>query len=146
MNSKIDMWLIANGKYFPAEQMMIVQEKLLELPESKINILYALRFKDPMMVLILSIFLGSFGVDRFIIGDIGLGLAKFFTFGGLGIWWLIDIFFSYNKAKEVNLITLVQTIHQFGGQNTSTRNNVKSINTAQNTAPQYINTSPSKRL
>jgi len=113
MNNKIDMWIMSNGKYFSAERMPIIQEKLEQIPESKINLLYALQLKDPMMILIISIFLGVLGVDRFLLGDIGLGIAKLLTAGGCGIWALIDIFFSYNKAKELNFIAVMQMIHKY---------------------------------
>lgn len=52
-----------------------------------------------LLVLLMSIFLGHLGIDRFIMGRIGSGLAKFFTLGGLGVWWLIDIILIASKHK-----------------------------------------------
>ena len=44
-----------------------------------------------LIVFLLSIFLGILGIDRFVNGNIGLGIAKLLTMGGLGIWWVIDV-------------------------------------------------------
>jgi TM2 domain-containing membrane protein YozV len=44
-----------------------------------------------LTALLLSIFLGWIGIDRFYLGKTGTGLLKFFTFGLFGILWTIDI-------------------------------------------------------
>jgi hypothetical protein len=47
--------------------------------------------KDWTTTLLLSVFLGGFGVDRFYVGKTGTGIIKLLTFGGCGVWWLVDI-------------------------------------------------------
>ena len=58
------------------------------------------------VTLIISIFFGSLGIDRFMMGHIGLGILKLITFGGCGIWSLIDIILIATKHpfKDVEWI------------------------------------------
>ena len=47
--------------------------------------------RDWLVTLLLSVFVGSFGIDRFYLGKVGTGILKLLTFGGFTIWTLIDI-------------------------------------------------------
>jgi hypothetical protein len=51
--------------------------------------------------------LGFLGVDRFYLGKIGTGIVKLLTFGGLGVWWLIDLILTLagvQRDKEGRLL------------------------------------------
>ena len=57
--------------------------------------------RDQGAAFLLSWFLGAFGIDRFYMGQTGLGVAKLLTCGGLGIWTLIDwILIGMGSAKD----------------------------------------------
>jgi len=56
-----------------------------------------------ILCLIMSIIFGGLGVDRFLMGQIGWGIIKLITFGGFGIWWLIDLILIASKYHFNNV-------------------------------------------
>jgi TM2 domain-containing membrane protein YozV len=49
------------------------------------------KFRKWLTALLLCLFLGWTGIHRFYTGRIFTGILQLITFGGLGIWWLIDL-------------------------------------------------------
>ena len=58
-----------------------------------------LRNVNWIVTLLMSIFFGSLGVDRFILGQVFVGLLKLVTLGGFGVWWLIDVILIATKYE-----------------------------------------------
>ena len=83
--------------------MNMIRERLIALDDSKWAMLSSIQLKDPTTSLIVSILAGSLGIDRFIIGDTGLGIGKLLTCGGFGIWTIIDWFMIQQSTREKNM-------------------------------------------
>jgi TM2 domain-containing membrane protein YozV len=106
--SKVDLFIGTMGSKFPEEKMILLRERLLSLPEERFTMIQIAPYKDPVTLLLFSIFLGQWGVDRFMLGETGLGVLKLLTCGGLGIWTIIDWFLIIGKAKEYNYQQFIQ--------------------------------------
>ena len=108
MSNFTDSFLSANTANLPSEQLPSLRQRLSQLDDSQANqVIAAANIKNPTTALILSIFLGTLGVDRFYIGHVGLGVAKlllaWLTFG---IWTIVDWFLIINATKKANLVAL----------------------------------------
>lgn len=56
-----------------------------------------------VLALLMSIFFGTLGIDRFIMGHVILGILKLLTAGGFGIWWLVDVILIATKYQFKNV-------------------------------------------
>ena len=100
--SKIDAFILNNRDCFAIEDIPLIQVRMESADDSKWHYLSFIKLKDPQVALMLSIFGGPIGFDRFYIGDYLLGILKTITCGGLLIWAIIDLFLIRNSAQKHN--------------------------------------------
>lgn len=106
--TQINSWLMINGKNFNTKDLPIIQSRLEQVTEDKMLLLNSVELKDPTMMLVISLFFGTLGIDRFLIGDIGMGVLKLLTAGGCGIIAIMDWFTIMKKTKDKNLETFAK--------------------------------------
>ncbi|HZJ83803.1 MAG TPA: TM2 domain-containing protein [Clostridia bacterium] len=109
-SQKLDMFIMTTQKYFPPEKIMYLKERLRDMDDEKFSLISTVELKDPTTILLVSIFLGTLGIDRFMIGDTGMGILKLLTGGVCGILTIIDWFTISNKTKELNFNSLMTLI------------------------------------
>lgn len=107
MSQFTDIFIAANAQNFPSSKIYLIKDKLEHLPREKETMVQSIELKNPTTMLIVSLFLGSFGVDRFMLGETGLGILKLITVGGCGFWTIYDWFTVSNRTKEYNFKNFV---------------------------------------
>lgn len=90
------------NRFFPLDLQMI-SSRIQQLSDDQLVFVLNNQYKDPTTSLIVSVLGGVLGIDRFYIGDVGLGVAKLLTGGGVGVWWIVDMFIIQNRTKKVNM-------------------------------------------
>lgn len=108
---KADMYIMSNAKYFEPHQIAQIRERLLALDDSKWIMIQSVPLKDPQTSLIISILIGGLGIDRFYIGDTGIGIGKLLTCGGFGIWTIVDWFMIMGATRQKNFELIQQYLY-----------------------------------
>jgi len=107
-SNKVEMFIATSGQKFPAEKLIEIKQKLEQMDDNKFMVLQSMQLKDPTTLLIISLLAGSLGVDRFMLGEAGLGVAKLLTGGGCGIWTIVDWFTVMDRTRMNNYMKFVQ--------------------------------------
>ncbi len=110
-NQQVEQLIAAYGERIPISYISSFRDMLQSTTMSYSEVQVVLmQMKDPIISLVLSIVVGYLGVDRFYVGDIGLGVIKLITCGGLYVWWLVDIFTIMGKTRMRNYEQLTQVL------------------------------------
>ena len=105
-----DQWLQLNRRYLPAKSMPVLRKMLCNADARGETMLQTIRFFKPTSAVICSIFFGMLGIDRFLIGDTGMGVLKFLTGGLCGVLYIADWFLIGGEAKEKNYLTVMNAL------------------------------------
>lgn len=106
--SKIELFFATQASKFQPEHLSIIRNYLEKMDEDKFFRLQTVQFKDPTLLLVISILVGGFGVDRFLLEQTGLGIAKLLTCGGLGVWAIVDWFLIMGLTRDYNFQKFLQ--------------------------------------
>jgi TM2 domain-containing membrane protein YozV len=108
--AKIESYLAQNGEKLPVDKVVLLKEALAKLTEDQFVAIQGVELKAPKTAFLIAFFLGGYGVDRFWMGQTGLGFAKLLTCGGAGIWSIVDWFSAKDRCKEYNFNKLKEAL------------------------------------
>lgn len=103
----IDSFLASHQKELPPEKLQYLHDKLFAADDAALSRVSAVKLHNPAGLVLVSVFLGFLGVDRFLLGDPILGLLKLLTLGGFGVLTVMDWFLIARKARQVNFERLM---------------------------------------
>ncbi len=110
------------------------KRRLSEAPDSAYDKVMNAKTKKIWVTVLLSIFLGMFGADRFYSKDLEMGIAKatgtvvalivtlisatvgVIVLAGVGAWCVFDIFLAYKETKRYNYDVLNEILHNAIGE------------------------------
>lgn len=94
--------LIGKSILLSDEDIILLKQQKVKITQTKV---YS---KNKNTALILCLLLGYLGVHRFYSGHTGIGIIQLLTFGGFGLWWLIDfILIIAGNYKDSNNNVLI---------------------------------------
>ncbi len=113
-SNKVDMYITSMRDNFNSNDIPIIKASLEKISDDKFIVFQSINYKSPVVAIVLSLLLGCFGIDRFYIGNVLFGILKLITFGGLGIWTIVDWFLIMGATKKVNFKKFMNQVNITG--------------------------------
>ena len=104
---KVQTILMVMKKQIPKNDYYRFEDALIAAPDKVYDKLLACELLSLKKYTLISIFLGFWGVDRFLLKDYVIGVLKILgNFFFLGIVYFADLYFIRQKVKEINISRL----------------------------------------
>ncbi len=115
---RIRAFIAMNKDKFPDDKILEIEAMMNRVPEDKFFYFSVLDLKEPNTMMLIAIFGGSIGIDRFLLGDTTNGVLKLILTNlclvGF-IWVIIDIFNINQRTKDYNYKKFVEIYTLNGG-------------------------------
>lgn len=106
MRERMD-WFQVNEKNFGNAKESIL-EMIQNCDDFEFSMISEIKFKNVKKAILLSVFGGLIGLDRFYIGDTLIGFIKFASCGGLFFLWFMDMFLIKTKVYNYNYLEILK--------------------------------------
>lgn len=90
-------------RYIYEREIIQMAASLNETDRNKFITILQGEAKNPVEMFGWNAWLGWLGADRFVVGDVLLGILKLITLGGFGIWQIVDCFLIGNRTRVKNM-------------------------------------------
>lgn len=105
-----DRFLVLNQNDLPEDKIPILRSNMLHCSPRKLQAIQNMSCRRVYNMQFISILLGWSGIDRMLIGDIGMGLLKLFTLGGFGFIMLFDWLTITQKTRHYNYLQVMSVL------------------------------------
>lgn len=112
-NQKIaltDRFLVLNQNDLPEDKITMLRENMLHCSLRKLTAMQNMNCRRVQNMQFISVILGWSGIDRMLLGDIGMGLLKLFTLGGFGLIMLFDWVTIGFYTRKYNYIKVMSVL------------------------------------
>lgn len=112
----ISYFMAHNSGCFDDFHLAKISEGLEMVPDEKAPLVLGADFKKPIHMMLVSIGGGALGIDRFVLGQVGIGILKLLTCGGFGIWSIVDFFLIMGETRDYNANKIITLINRYSNK------------------------------